>query len=98
MWKRTEFLILLIATVVLAVTTSTFAETWTAARKDRESDERSRAVVESVNSLLRSVIDAETGQRGYLLTRNSKYLQPYLTASGLIPSEVARIRNASTRW
>ena len=31
----------------------------------------------AVNTLLRSMLDAETGQRGYLLTGNETYLEPY---------------------
>lgn len=31
----------------------------------------------AVNSLLQSMLDAETGQRGYLLTGNDTYLEPY---------------------
>lgn len=31
----------------------------------------------AVNTLLQSMLDAETGQRGYLLTGNETYLEPY---------------------
>jgi signal transduction histidine kinase len=34
-----------------------------------------------INFLLRRVIDAETGQRGYLLTGRREYLEPYETAA-----------------
>lgn len=32
---------------------------------------------EMVNKLLQNMLDAETGQRGYLLTGNERYLEPY---------------------
>ena len=35
----------------------------------------------SVNKLLQHMLDAETGQRGYLLTGDPKYLEPYDAAS-----------------
>ena len=31
----------------------------------------------SIHALQRSILDAETGQRGYLLTGRKEYLQPY---------------------
>ena len=34
----------------------------------------------SINALQRSILDAETGQRGYLLTSRKEYLQPYANA------------------
>ena len=36
-----------------------------------------------VNKLLQSMLDAETGQRGYLLTGNETYLEPYDKAVAL---------------
>ncbi|MCH4270107.1 MAG: response regulator [Brevundimonas sp.] len=38
-------------------------------------------VIVAVNELLSAAQDAETGQRGYLLTGNVSYLQPYETAT-----------------
>jgi signal transduction histidine kinase len=37
--------------------------------------------------------DAETGQRGYLLTSNKDYLEPYLNAAGKLPSQLERVRS-----
>ncbi|MES2954067.1 MAG: CHASE3 domain-containing protein [Pseudomonadota bacterium] len=38
----------------------------------------------SINKLLQQMLDAETGQRGYLLTGDPKYLEPYDAASANI--------------
>lgn len=35
----------------------------------------------AINQLVRQMLDAETGQRGYLLTGDSRYLEPYNTAT-----------------
>lgn len=35
----------------------------------------------AINSLVRQILDAETGQRGYLLTGDERYLEPYDAAS-----------------
>ncbi|MBL8580752.1 MAG: CHASE3 domain-containing protein [Rhizobiaceae bacterium] len=42
--------------------------------------------------LLSLVQDAETGQRGYLLTGNESYLEPYSAAVSAIPGELSEIR------
>lgn len=46
-----------------------------------------------LQSLLRSVTDAETGQRGYLLTGKSDYLNPYREASVAINDALRAMRN-----
>src|SRR6185312_2997986 len=38
---------------------------------------RSRAVADAGDKLLTHLVDAETGQRGYLLTNDPDYLLPY---------------------
>jgi len=43
------------------------------------------------NSLLIGLLNAETGQRGYLLTSNPVYLQPYGTALSTIPADQQRL-------
>ena len=43
------------------------------------------------NSLLIDLLNAETGQRGYLLTSNPVYLQPYDTALSTVPADQQRL-------
>ena len=45
-----------------------------------ESIHRSQQTRSTLNQLLRNMLNAETGQRGYLLTGDVKYLEPYRTA------------------
>jgi len=47
-----------------------------------------------LESLFSSVKDAETGQRGYLLTGKDRYLDPYNTAVGNIRQKLERLRSA----
>lgn len=44
--------------------------------------------------LLRSLVDAETGQRGYLLTGRAAYLQPYDDAVAEVEQTLARLHRA----
>ncbi len=92
-WKRTEVLSLVIATIVLALTTAASLRDWQSTRADRLKDQQSRVELTSITALLSSLKDAETGQRGYLLTRSPKYLTPYRDAKDLIPTEVDRLRS-----
>ena len=41
--------------------------------------------------MLRSLIDAETGQRGYLITGQGEYLEPYRAALGQVESSLASL-------
>ena len=46
-----------------------------------------------VNRLLQSMLDAETGQRGYLLTGNETYLEPYDKAVVTVQANLDELRN-----
>jgi signal transduction histidine kinase len=48
-------------------------------------------VIGASNDLLIGLLDAETGQRGYLLTNNPVYLQPYHAALSTIPADQQRL-------
>ena len=47
----------------------------------------------AVNRLLQSMLDAETGQRGYLLTGNETYLEPYDKAVATVHANLDELRN-----
>ncbi len=49
-------------------------------------------ILSQLESLLSTMKDAETGQRGYLLTQEDAYLAPYLDAQASLPLEIARMR------
>jgi len=52
----------------------------------------SSAVQAELSGLLKDVTDMETGQRGYMLTGNPAYLQPYADAKGKIESDFVSLR------
>lgn len=45
-----------------------------------------------ISAVLKDLIDMETGQRGYLLTADPSYLQPYSDAKGRIANDFAGLR------
>ena len=48
-----------------------------------------------VSELLALVIDAETAQRGFLMTERQEYLEPYVVALPQIEPKLARLRDAT---
>jgi len=58
----------------------------------------SSAIQAELSGVLRDITDMEAGQRGYLLTGNAAYLQPYADAKGRIEMDFANLRaGLSTR-
>ena len=45
-----------------------------------------------ISSVLKDLTDMETGQRGYLLTGDDSYLQPYTEATAHMPTDFAKLR------
>ena len=45
-----------------------------------------------ISSVLKDLTDMETGERGYLLTENDSYLQPFSDAKGRIAADFASLR------
>ena len=56
---------------------------------------RCRNLVDLVHHMLSTLKDAETGQRGYLLTGNDTYLQPYSDAVKSVNGELASLSEAA---
>jgi signal transduction histidine kinase/CheY-like chemotaxis protein/CHASE3 domain sensor protein len=51
----------------------------------------SHEVISALHELLSSAQDAETGQRGFLLTSNERYLEPFNTALTTLPQHLDQI-------
>lgn len=59
--------------------------------KDMEQAQSTRG---ALNELMQSLLDAETGQRGYLLTGNRIYLEPYFETLKTINQQLDQLRAA----
>jgi CheY-like chemotaxis protein/CHASE3 domain sensor protein len=53
---------------------------------------RTVEVLGQIQSLVSTLKDAETGQRGFLLTGRENYLEPYLAAKQALPAELGSVR------
>ena len=58
---------------------------------DRDASREAIEAQQLLSGLLSLAQDAETGQRGYLLTGEKSYLQPYQRAVDALPGQLARI-------
>ncbi|MDM4769497.1 response regulator [Solimonas sp. SE-A11] len=59
----------------------------------REAIARTMTTLESLQRAISAVKDAETGQRGFLLTGEEPYLAPHSQATAQIPGEIQGLRN-----
>jgi signal transduction histidine kinase/CheY-like chemotaxis protein/CHASE3 domain sensor protein len=83
------FLLALTAVVAIAlVSYLSLQATISASRNLTQSVE----VLGQLNSVLSTLKDAETGQRGYLLTGDESYLEPYSSAVAALPGEFGTLR------
>ncbi len=64
-------------------------------REGAKQVERTHTVITSLENLLSLVKDAETGQRGFLITGDESYLQPYQAARTGLEAEMNRMRDFS---
>lgn len=79
-YKKHRFLIT--TTVILAIVGGVLS-TWIVDKIRHEAKEqvRTHIIITNAESLLSSLKDAETGQRGFLLTKNKAFLKPYEIAT-----------------
>jgi CheY-like chemotaxis protein/CHASE3 domain sensor protein len=62
-----------------------------ALQDDNQQVVHSHSVIAALDQLRSAMQDAETGQRGYLLTGDEKYLEPYDNALAGIPSDISTV-------
>ena len=62
-------------------------------RAHRERAQRTSAILIELNNVGRAALNAETGQRGYLITLDRRYLEPYRAGSDQIVPALERLHN-----
>jgi CheY-like chemotaxis protein/CHASE3 domain sensor protein len=83
------FLLAVIAVVVIALLSY---QSLQATSESSKSLAGSIEVLAQLNTVLSTLKDAETGQRGYLLTGEESYLEPFTTAKSALPGEFKSLR------
>lgn len=61
-------------------------------REDTSKVARTQQVLQELEILLSSLVDAETGQQGYLLTGEESYLEPYQRSIGVVAQQLRDLR------
>jgi len=90
--KRPNRVMIGMAVLILMVVVGFSYRQWEQFKRANAEAAGSRGVVDAVDQLLYSLIDAETGQRGFLLTGENRYLEPYNQAVQAIPNELRTVR------
>ncbi|HLH17632.1 MAG TPA: PAS domain S-box protein [Bryobacteraceae bacterium] len=87
------FLLVMAGAVLAGVVALSYRE-WSHYSRGNAEAARARGIVESCDRVLASLLDAETGQRGFLLTGQERYLEPYNRALQELPAERAALRSS----
>jgi PAS domain S-box-containing protein len=86
--QEAERLSLLIALLLVLLTAMLTYRAWAAFERTRREAQVTRQLMDGTTTLLASLKDAETGQRGFLLTGSDRYLEPYRRAVAEIPASL----------
>lgn len=80
-------LLIVIAVVALFVVSREMNE----ARGSHVEVQRTREVLEQLQLVLSTLQDAETGERGYVITGNEEFLAPYYAAERSLPGQLQQL-------
>jgi PAS domain S-box-containing protein len=86
---RTDRFWRLLAFAIVFVVVVLFYVDWRSFRAAATQVDEIRQLQQQTDNLLSSITDAETGQRGYLLTGDRQYLAPYEKAIAALPGELS---------
>jgi len=86
--QEAERLSLLIALLLVLLTATLTYRSWAASERNRKDALITRQVLDGTTALLSSLADAESGQRGFLLTGSDRYLEPYQEALTRVPANL----------
>ena len=93
--RRPDRLYLAGALFILVFITILSFQDWKAFGTTAADVDRTRQILQHTEGLLSTVKDAETGQRGFLITGDDQYLEPYNSAIVAVPSEISQLRALS---
>ena len=80
------------ALIILLLVAFLSYQDWSAFQRSAPQVQHSRALLELIEQTLSSVGDAESGQRGFVLTGDPEYLDAYDAAVAALPTELSNLR------
>ena len=90
--RRYNTIIIAIAALALLAMVGVSYREWRRYSRANSDAAQTRDALDSVDRLLSDLIDAEAAQRGYLLTGERRYLDPYNAAVRAVPDDLAALR------
>jgi signal transduction histidine kinase/CheY-like chemotaxis protein/CHASE3 domain sensor protein len=85
----TGFAVAIVAVAIIALSTYRALDS---RERAAEGVRHTLEVIQQLEGLMSGLKDAETGQRGFLLTGDESYLEPYTNATAALPSNVTALR------
>jgi PAS domain S-box-containing protein len=92
---KSGFLFLPIALLLVSFIAILSFRAWLVLRRQSEQLRISQQVSAKAEALLSALKDAESGQRGFLLTGKEQYLEPYQSAVNEVPAALGRLAAAT---
>jgi PAS domain S-box-containing protein len=86
-----------LAIAIVIVIVVLFYADWRAYRNASQQSDEAQQFIQQTNNLLSSIKDAESGQRGFLLTGDRKYLTLYEKALSALPHELDLLSKTAQR-
>ncbi len=83
---------LLVAALLTALVTTLAFWAFRQAEATSQAQTHTLIVIQNAEDLMSELKDAETGQRGYVLTGDETFLQPYLAVRGLVNKHMQELR------
>jgi PAS domain S-box-containing protein len=81
-----------VASLILIALVSLSYRQWDEYRRANAEMEHSSEVTTAINGILTGLVDAEAGQRGFLLTGENRYLEPYNRGVQEVPKNLATLK------
>ena len=88
---------LFLALLVFSATGWELYSNWSEAQQDAQLAESNRFYLRTLNDILGYAKDAETGQRGYILTGRERYLDPYYKALAPLESSLRSLSSVAEK-
>lgn len=90
--RRTDRWYLAGALLILLAVTFLSYQDWSAFQRSAPLVQHNRQLLQYLENTMSSIRDAESGQRGFLLTGDPQYLDAYQAAVNALPAELKRLR------
>lgn len=97
-FKKSEVIYPAVALIILLLITFFSYQDWRQFERATADAAETRNILQTTEDLLAAVTDAETGQRGFLLTGEDRYLEPYNAAIKIIPGLLNSLDNSTQSY